>query len=138
LLHLESHLGLESETTEFALRLANGLFVILHCRSRLGNTGTGSSFTGFVQKLHDLRLIRKLHCQVMVRIQLVQQVHQVRHFVLVSLVKVTSLGKNSTDSLANFIRETATLGRRRSVALRESVIVIRSITSLEREGLFKR
>lgn len=135
LLHLESHLGLETETAEFALRLANGLFVILHCWSRLGNTGTGPSFTSFVQKLHDLRLIRKLHCQVVVCVQLVQQIYQVRRFVFVGLVKVTSLGENSTDGLADFIGETTSLGRRRSVTLRESVIVISSITSLEREGL---
>ena len=74
----------------------------------------------------------------MVRVELVEQVDQVSHFILVGLVYVARLRKDSTDGLSNFIGETTALCRRRPVTLRKRVVVIGfDFFVSERVGLFK-
>lgn len=70
LLHLETHLGLEPEAAEFTLGLSNRDFVILH-RWLLLSIRVGGGVACLVEELHDFRLIRKFHGEVVVRIQLV-------------------------------------------------------------------
>ena len=63
LLHLEAHLRLEAQT-ELALGLADGHLVVFDGGGCLARARASLHLARFVQKLHDLRLIGELHCQV--------------------------------------------------------------------------